>query len=217
MICWQASRDYQRPNTSIKLCWSFCSFTIANLTCNFLLWTRRCCYSVISKDSPFQVWVDTLNFGIILALLTHIIVDIYPAVGALQKLVGFTFSFPTAIAGKRRPLHLPEVQMISLIVISTKLLFPFDDINRYPESAREPSTQVIDWQLWAQVQGHFEQRETSSGRIGKGNEVLVNEKDVFSMTSSQLDEYLDWYESSWLDFSKGACKLSEVHLSSVFS
>lgn len=129
--------------------------------------------------------------------------DIYPAVRELQKLVGFTFKFPTAIPGKRRPLHLPELQIMTLIIIATKLLFPFDDITRYPESAKEPTTQSIDWQLWAQVQRHFDQRETASGNIGKGNEVLINEKDVFNMTPSQLDEYLSWYEKSWLDSSKG--------------
>ncbi|BCR84176.1 TFIIB-type zinc finger domain-containing protein [Aspergillus chevalieri] len=137
-------------------------------------------------------------------------IDIYPAVTQLQKLVGFTFTYPPTIAGKRRSLHLPEVQMMTLIVISTKLLFPFDDVKRYPESARDPSTQAIDWQLWAQVQRHFDNREKSSGRIGKGNEVLVNEKDVFSMTPNQLDEYLDWYEKSWLDSSKGANSLADL-------
>lgn len=138
-----------------------------------------------------------------LPLLTCLTVEVYPAVKELQKLVGFQFSFPETIAGKRRPLHLPEVQMMTLIIISTKLLFPFDDMKRHPETAREPATQAMDWQLWAQVQRHFDQREMSSGRIGKGNEILVNEKDVFSMTPGQLDEYLDWYENSWLDSSKG--------------
>lgn len=145
-------------------------------------------------------------------LLTRSPVDIYPAVQRLNKLVGFTFAFPTAIAGKRRPLHLPEVQIMTLVIISTKLLFPFDDIKRYPESAREPATQAIDWQIWAQVQRHFHQRETSSGRIGKGNEILINEKDVFNMTPSQLDEYMDWYENSWLDLSKGVLLLKNIYL-----
>ena len=136
-------------------------------------------------------------------LLTYLTVEVYSAVKELQKLVGFQFSFPETIAGKRRPLHLPELQIMTLIIISTKLLFPFDDVKRHPETAREPATQAMDWQLWAQVQRHFDQREMASGKIGKGNEILVNEKDVFSMTPGQLDEYLDWYENSWLDSSKG--------------
>lgn len=100
--------------------------------------------------------------------------------------------------------------MMALVVISTKLLFPFDDIKRYPESAREPATQAVDWQVWTRVQRHFDQRETSSGRIGRGNEILINEKDVFKMTPGQLDEYMDWYENSWLDSNKGALPIKNV-------
>ncbi|KAK5696428.1 hypothetical protein LTS12_028567, partial [Elasticomyces elasticus] len=166
---------------------------------------------ILFYHRKFDVQFPPLNWPVLLYRYIKRLtlpIDIYPAVQRLNKLVGFTFAFPTAIAGKRRPLHLPEVQMMTLVIISTKLLFPFDDIKRYPESAREPATQAIDWQIWAQVQRHFHQRETSSGRIGKGNEILINEKDVFNMTPSQLDEYMDWYENSWLDLSKGGNSLA---------
>jgi RNA polymerase I-specific transcription initiation factor RRN7 len=136
-------------------------------------------------------------------------VDVYPAAKRLQSLVGFTFEFPTTVPGRSRPLHLPEVQLITLIVISTKLFFPFDDIKRYPVSTREPSALVLDWKLWGQVQRHFDRRETAGGRIGKGNEILVTEKDVFNMTPAQLDEYMDWYETSWLDHSRVLNPLAE--------
>ncbi|PKX89555.1 TFIIB-type zinc finger domain-containing protein [Aspergillus novofumigatus IBT 16806] len=129
-------------------------------------------------------------------------VEVYPAVKRLQSLVGFTFEFPTTVPGRSRPLHLPEVQLITLIVIITKLFFPFDDIKRYPVSSREPSAQVLDWELWGQVQRHFDSRET-------GNEILVTEKDVFNMAPAQLDEYMDWYETSWLDHSRVLNPLAE--------
>lgn len=92
---------------------------------------------------------------------------------------------------------------MTLIVIAAKLLFPFDDIERYPVSAEEPATQVLDWKLWAAAQKYFANRETNAGRIGRGKEVLVKEEDVFTLTPAQLDEYLEWYEKSWLDTSKG--------------
>ncbi|KAL4891631.1 hypothetical protein BDV59DRAFT_181367 [Aspergillus ambiguus] len=129
-------------------------------------------------------------------------VEIYPTIKRLRDLLGFKFEFPTKVVGKRKPIHLPEVQLVTLIVISTKLLFPFDDIERYPVSAKDPTTQVIDWKLWAHVQRQFDNRETSAGKIGKGNEVAINEQDVFSLTLTQLDEYMDWYEKNWLDTSK---------------
>ncbi|OOF97187.1 hypothetical protein ASPCADRAFT_165775 [Aspergillus carbonarius ITEM 5010] len=137
-------------------------------------------------------------------------IDVYPAVKRLQHLLGFTFEFPTSIVGKRRALHLPELQLVALVVISTKLLFPFDELERYPSSLKEPTVQVIDWSVWAHIQKHFDSRETSAGQLGKGREVLVNEKDVFSMTPSQLDEYMDWYENSWLDASKTSNPLADL-------
>ncbi|KAL5359701.1 RNA polymerase I-specific transcription initiation factor Rrn7 [Aspergillus floccosus] len=137
-------------------------------------------------------------------------VELYPAVKRLRDLLGFTFEFPTKVIGKRKPLHLPEVQLVTLIVISTKLLFPFDDIERYPLSAKDPTTQVIDWKIWAQTQRQFDNRETSAGRIGKGNEITINEQDVFSLTPAQLDEYMDWYEKSWLDTTKESNPLADM-------
>jgi RNA polymerase I-specific transcription initiation factor RRN7 len=89
-------------------------------------------------------------------------------------------------------------------VIATKLLFPFDDVQRHPISAQEPTVQTINWGAWAEVQKLFDRRNTSSGKIGKGKEILVKEDDVLTMTPDQLDEYMDWYESSWLDSSNGA-------------
>ncbi|GMG25717.1 unnamed protein product [Aspergillus oryzae var. brunneus] len=132
----------------------------------------------------------------------YCLVDIYSAVKRLRVLLGFSFEFPKGLASRSRPHDLPEIQLITLIVISTKLLFPFDDLKRYPASAKEPTTQVIDWKHWAQAQRQFDSRETARGRIGKGNEILVDERDVFHMTPSQLDEYMNWYENNWLDNSK---------------
>lgn len=131
------------------------------------------------------------------------LVVIYSAVKQLQDLLGFTFSFPTRIEGKWRHLHLPELQLVTLIVISTKLIFSLDGVKRYPTSSQEPAAQVMDWKFWAQTQRHFDNRDVSRGKIGKGKEILVSEKDVFGMTLDQLDEYMDWYENGWLDKGKG--------------
>jgi RNA polymerase I-specific transcription initiation factor RRN7 len=130
-------------------------------------------------------------------------VEIYPVVKRLRNLSGFSFSYPTSKIGKRKAIHLPELQIMILVVISTKVLFPLDDLKRYPVSSREPAAQLMDWKRWVQIQRHFDGRETSGGKIGKGNEIVVTERDVFNMTESQLDEYMDWYENSWLDSSRG--------------
>ncbi|KAL4881218.1 hypothetical protein BJY04DRAFT_227883 [Aspergillus karnatakaensis] len=153
----------------------------------------------------FKVQFPPLNYPPLLYRLLKRLalpVDIYPTIKRLQTLLNFSFSYSTKSTRRRKALNKPDLQLITLIVIATKLLFPFDDIQRHPSSAQEPTVQAIDWNAWAEVQRQFERRDKTAGRIGKGNEVLVDEGDVFSMTPDQLDEYMGWYESSWLDTSR---------------
>ncbi|KAL4929450.1 TFIIB-type zinc finger domain-containing protein [Aspergillus undulatus] len=153
----------------------------------------------------FKMQFPPLNTPILLYRLIRRLalpVDIYPVTKRLQTLVGFTFEYPTKIVGKRKPLDKPELQLATLVVIATKLLFPFDDVQRHPLSSQEPTVQAMNWEAWAEVQNHFDRRDATAGRIGKGKEILVKEGDVLTMTPDQLDEYMDWYESSWLENSK---------------
>ncbi|PYH41405.1 TFIIB-type zinc finger domain-containing protein [Aspergillus saccharolyticus JOP 1030-1] len=136
-------------------------------------------------------------------------IDLYAAVKRLRPLLGFSFEYPKGAQGRRRPLRLPEVQIVVSIVIATKLFFPFDDYNRYPVSSKEPSVQVIDWALWAQNQRLFDREGMIGGWSGKGKQLAVTEKDILDMTPSQMDEYMNWYERSWLDHSKAQNPLAE--------
>ncbi|KAL4741895.1 hypothetical protein BDV11DRAFT_212504 [Aspergillus similis] len=138
-------------------------------------------------------------------------VDIYPVTKRLQTLIGFPFEYPTKkVSRKWKSLDKPEFQLITLIVIATKLLFPFDDVQRHPTSAQEPTVQTINWGAWAEVQKLLDRRNTSSGKIGKGKEILVKEDDVLTMTPDQMDEYMNWYESSWLDSSNATNPLANL-------
>ena len=125
------------------------------------------------------------------------IVEIYPATKNLQSLLNYTYTYPQGRkAGRGTVLDLPDVQMASLLVIATKLFFPFENqIKRYPFSSREPAAQVMNWDVWAHVQRSL---------VGYADQITVMEKDVFRMSWDQVDEYLDWYEGVWLD-GKGMC------------
>lgn len=93
--------------------------------------------------------------------------------------------------------------MIVLVIIGTKLLFPFDDVKRYPATNKEPAVQTMNWDVWAQAQRYFDQHERSPDKIGPNNAIHLTDKDVLDMTRRQLDEYMDWYADSWLDTSRG--------------
>ncbi|KAF3394686.1 RNA polymerase I-specific transcription initiation factor rrn7 [Penicillium rolfsii] len=128
-------------------------------------------------------------------------IDIYEAVTFLKGLLGFNFAFCTTTPGakQKRILDLPEVQLMALIVVATKLLFPFDGLERHPTTGKEPAAQAINWSLWARAQNHFNDRENADGSIGKEKMIQLTDSDVLSMGPSQLDEYMDWYESNWID------------------
>jgi RNA polymerase I-specific transcription initiation factor RRN7 len=129
------------------------------------------------------------------------LVDVYETVTFLKGLLGFNLAFGSTLSGtkQKRILDLPEVQLMALIVVATKLLFPFDDLERHPATAKEPATQAIDWSLWARAQTHFNNRENTNGSIGKEKIIQLTDNDVMNMAPSQLDEYMDWYESNWTD------------------
>ncbi|KAM5438832.1 hypothetical protein McanMca71_000656 [Microsporum canis] len=125
-------------------------------------------------------------------------IEVFSAVKQLMKSVEFTYTFPKEVKGKFRRIYLPEVQLMSLVIVATKLLFPFDDIKRYPRAPNEPAVQVIDWDRWAEAQSTFDSRGISQGFLTNTAAMQATEKDAMEMTQQQLDEYMDWYDKLWL-------------------
>lgn len=123
-----------------------------------------------------------------------ITVEIYPAVGRLAKLLDVDFSWPITMNKSHGVSAYPEVQMISLIVIATKLSHPFDDIDRTPESDEDPSIVKIDWSKWVRTM-----RERPRRGLDRGEEVKVTDTDVWNMNAKKIDDYLDWYQRTWID------------------
>lgn len=91
---------------------------------------------------------------------------------------------------------------MGLIIVATKLIYPFDEAGGYPASLTEPAAQVIDWKLWTAAQNQFENLSKPPGQLQRGHEVTVNEGNVFHMTQGQLDNYLDWYQNTWVGQNK---------------
>ncbi|KAJ5374044.1 hypothetical protein N7517_006050 [Penicillium concentricum] len=139
-------------------------------------------------------------------------IETYDATRILQDLVGFTFQYPTTSSydARKKEHVLPDLQLMALIIISTKLLFPMDNLKRYPTTDKEPATQIMDWAQWEIAQDEFDQDQQFGGKIGKKTAVQITDQDVLNMTPVQLDHYMDWYESSWLDTSKDPSHIAEM-------
>jgi RNA polymerase I-specific transcription initiation factor RRN7 len=93
-------------------------------------------------------------------------------------MLDISFSFPTQHVRGHNVTAYPEIQLISLIVIATKLSHPFDDIPRLPVSESDPTVTKINWTTW---------------------ELNVKDTDVWNMDGKKIDDYLDWYQRTWVD------------------
>jgi len=91
----------------------------------------------------------------------------------------------------------PEIQLISLIVIATKLSQPFDEIPALPTSESDPTTMKIDWEKWAQIMA-----EKDREGIKHGREIYTTEEDVCDMNDKNMDAYLDWFQRTLIDDNK---------------
>lgn len=129
--------------------------------------------------------------------------EIYPIVRRLHQVFRFSFKFSSKKKWALKAENYPEAQLVALIVVATKLIFPFSNAKGFPSVPTEPAAQLIDWNLWKAAQEQFETLDSLPGRLLKGQEIKINEGNVFHMTEGQLDDYLDWYQDTWLDQKKG--------------
>lgn len=81
-----------------------------------------------------------------------------------------------------------------MVIVAVKLSHPFDDIERQPETESDPTTLKIDWEKWRHIM-----IERSSKRLKKGEELKITDADVLNMSNEQIDEYLEWYQRTWID------------------
>ena len=140
--------------------------------------------------------------------------EIYPAVKILNKILNFAFKYSSASDSKmrRNATSHPEAQLMSLVVIATKLIFPFDSdvVKRYPRSMNEPAAQRIDWKKWVEFRDQGgpladatrlevdEDRTRPELPRERGREAETTDTDIFKMSETELDQYMDWYQRTWI-------------------
>ena len=93
-------------------------------------------------------------------------------------------------------LRYPEVRLMTLVVISTKLLFPFDNARRYPKFSVDLSALRMDWEIWVKVQSRKQDNVDQGHDLSFKEAFTMGEKDSLDLEDERLDQYLDWYESN---------------------
>jgi RNA polymerase I-specific transcription initiation factor RRN7 len=124
---------------------------------------------------------------------------VYDATIKLAGYLGYNFSFPPEMKTRKSIRGIPDAQIASLLVVCVKLIYPFDGKRRYPHAASEPSAIVLDWNEWWKHISFANKQSAHSPQWTADELMKLTEKDVFTMSDSSLDQYLDWYQRTWID------------------
>lgn len=122
---------------------------------------------------------------------------IIPAVKRLLSLTQCDSKFPP-YQGRHELWNHPELQLAAHLAIVLKLLHPFDSVERVVRDYNEPATLRIDWVTW---NTSFEDEAISPhSEIKSDTDTFrTTGADVMTMSKRYLDQYLDWYQDTWLE------------------
>lgn len=174
-----------------------------------------------SFASTFDMEIPALNWRILLyewIVELGLPLEVYNTVKALTKLVAYDFAykFQSKVAQnlkeeskkrrRRTPIAMPELQLVSLIVVATKLLFPFPipPISRPSSqghglhtSSTEPSRNALtelslDWSTWLALH-----KSNPSPKSFAQKHIETTDRDVLQMSPEEMDDYISWYQRTF--------------------
>jgi len=99
--------------------------------------------------------------------------------------------------------HLPEAHLVSCVLVSVKLLYPLDGYKRYPREPSDAISVTMDWDQWSKAMKASEDtRRADNGRLTTEYMARMQEKDLLSMSTEEIDQYLDFYADTYLEEAK---------------
>lgn len=99
----------------------------------------------------------------------------------------------------------PDILLISCLVFSTKLLYPFDDVPRPPLTYRDPSSLQMNWEKWREIM-----RDTGSEGLERHDIIKLQSEDAWTMSDRKIDDYLDWFEETHITAGRETQELREL-------
>lgn len=149
----------------------------------------------------FGLILPPVNYEVLLyKYLTYIALplDTFAAVQALAKLIRSEFRYSSTKETRRKVSSaFPELQLMALLVIVVKLLYPFDEMPCHPLSFQEPATQRMNWKSWNKNRQQLGKRPPGTS-LSRGSAIDVQDTDVFKMSQKELDSYMNWYQKIWV-------------------
>lgn len=106
----------------------------------------------------------------------------------LASILGYQFHFPTERSSNPR-LDYPEIRLMALLIVATKLYFPLPGTNSVPRLQNASSFEMptLDWERWRQGKSNLPtQREKKTNKFDFDK---VTPSQVVSMADDELDAY----------------------------
>lgn len=123
--------------------------------------------------------------------------EIFAGTQRLAKLLKIDqSSFIAAKSNRNVLLRYPEVQLMALVLVATKLLFPMDNIERKPFKPSDLYTLSLDWKVWAKLHESGTSSPDEQLDLGFQEAFRFDESDCMAASDQKLDAYLDWYENN---------------------
>ncbi|KAI0198946.1 hypothetical protein F4808DRAFT_472072 [Astrocystis sublimbata] len=154
---------------------------------------------VTSFRVNFDMTMPPLNHvPIMIRLITDLVLPIetYTTAKCIIELLSLEFSYPTS-GRKIRTIENPEILLASLVVVSAKLLYSLDDVERPPISEHDPRATRVDWEEWQKVIKGKKNSASELKHLVRGEEYKVTADEVLGMEKLKLDDYMDWFEKTW--------------------
>ncbi|KAK4926367.1 hypothetical protein LTR66_016349, partial [Elasticomyces elasticus] len=134
--------------------------------------------------------------------------EIYTVTERLARMLDVTYAYDTNSKKEKKKslvMRHPEARLMCLLIVAVKLLFPFDGLPRSPATQSEAAALSLDWQGWTAARSP-PKNDSEDGsphdqmeRLHFEDSLRFSQADVFTASDGKLDDFLDHYESTWLD------------------
>jgi hypothetical protein len=119
-------------------------------------------------------------------------IEIYAFVQGMVEFLNVDFTFPLEHR-KVQMLDHPDVFLVACTVLATKLLCPFDSVERLVEAGTPPLMR-IDWQVW---KANFE--GPAADTLSRRDLDKLGSDGAWTISQAKLDDYMDWYQQVKID------------------
>lgn len=153
--------------------------------------------TLVMLDKDFGMKAPRLNTPLVLYRWMRDLalpLEVFAGSQRLALKLGIDFLFGVSARSRTSiVLRYPEAQLMAVVVVVTKLLWPFDDIERHPHSATDLSAMALDWEKWAKIHSEQDDAQDSHSRLPFEQAFEFSEADCLAATDAKLDAYLDWF------------------------